>query len=114
LNPTQPPGPARQVPVLAIARVDRQGQPDYRRAYPSDSIHMPNHTRPSPHIQRGDTVAYKRSYLDRQTLNRDKLVSARGKVTALHRIAEGVLLADVAWDTAGISKRVYVNDLVKA
>jgi hypothetical protein len=49
-----------------------------------------------------------------QTLNRDKLVSARGKVTALHRIAEGVLLADVDWDTPSLSKRVYVNDLVKA
>jgi hypothetical protein len=74
---------------------------------------MPNQTQPSPLIQRGDTVTYKQSYLDRQTLNRDKLLYARGQVTALHRIAEGVLLADVAWDTPGLSKRVYVNDLVK-
>ncbi len=74
---------------------------------------MPNQPRPFPLIQRGDTVAYNRSFLDRQRLQRDKLVSARGKVTALHRIAEGVLLADVDWDTAGLSKRVYLNDLVK-
>lgn len=74
---------------------------------------MPNQTHPSPLIQRGDTVAYNRSWLDRQSLQRDKLVSARGKVTALHRIAQGVLLADVDWDTPGLSKRVYVKDLVK-
>jgi hypothetical protein len=74
---------------------------------------MPNPTHTSPLIQRGDTVAYNRSWLDRQRLQRDKLVSARGKVTALHRIAQGVLLADVDWDTPGLSKRVYVKDLVK-
>jgi hypothetical protein len=74
---------------------------------------MPNQTHLSPLIQRGDTVAYNRNYLDRQTLQRDKLVFARGKVTALHRIAQGVLLADVDWDTPGLSKRVYARDLVK-
>ncbi len=74
---------------------------------------MPNQTQPSPLIQRGDTVAYNRSFLDRQRLQRDKLVSARGKVTALHRIAEGVLLADVDWTTPGLSKRVYLKDLMK-
>jgi hypothetical protein len=74
---------------------------------------MPNQTRPSPSIQRGDTVGYNRAYIDRQTIQRDRLASARGKVTALHRIAEGVVLADVDWDTLGLSKRVYVKDLVK-
>lgn len=74
---------------------------------------MPNKTQPPSPIQKGDTVAYNRSYLDRQTLQRDKLESARGKVTALHRIAEGVVLADVDWTTPGLSKRVYVKDLVK-
>lgn len=74
---------------------------------------MPNQTPPSPLIQTGDTVAYNRSYLDRQTSQRDKLESAWGKVTALHRIAEGVVLADVDWATPGLSKRVYVKDLVK-
>jgi hypothetical protein len=74
---------------------------------------MPNQTRPAPLVQRGDTVAYNRSYLDRQNVQSDKLVYARGKVMALHRIAEGVVLADVHWDTPGLSKRVYVKDLVK-
>lgn len=64
-------------------------------------------------IQRGDTIAYNRTYLDRQRIQHDKLANARGKVTALHRIAEGVLLADVDWDTPGLSKRVYLKDLVK-
>ena len=74
---------------------------------------MSNQTRPSPLIQRGDTVAYNQGYLDRQSLQRDRLVSARGKVTALHRISQGVLLADVDWDAPGLSKRVYLKDLVK-
>ena len=74
---------------------------------------MPNKTQAPPPIQRGDTVAYNRSYLDRQTLQRDKLESAWGKVTALHRIAEGVVLADVDWTTPGLSKRVYLKDLAK-
>jgi hypothetical protein len=74
---------------------------------------MHSQTHASPLIQRGDTVAYNRSFLNRQTLQRDKLMSATGKVPALHRIAEGVLLADVDWDAPGLSKRVYVKDLVK-
>jgi hypothetical protein len=75
---------------------------------------MPNQTKPSPAIQTGDTVAYNQNYLDRQSLHRNNLMYARGKVTALHRIAEGVILADVDWDTAGLSKRVYLKDLAKA
>ncbi len=74
---------------------------------------MPKQTHSSPLIQRGDTVAYNRTYLDRQRIHCDKLANARGKVTAFHRIAEGVLLADVYWDTPGLSKRVYLKDLVK-
>jgi hypothetical protein len=74
---------------------------------------MPKQNHSSPLIQRGDTVAYNRTYLDRQRIQRDKLANARGKVTALHRIAEGVLLPDVDWDTPGLSKRVYLKDLVK-
>ena len=74
---------------------------------------MPIQTRTSPLIQRDDTVAYNRGYLHRQNVQSDKLVSARGKVTALHRIAAGVVLADVDWDTPGLSKWVYVKDLVK-
>jgi hypothetical protein len=61
---------------------------------------MHSQTHASPLIQRGDTVAYNRSFLDRQTLQRDKQMSATGQLTALHRIAEGVLLADVSEDTS--------------
>jgi hypothetical protein len=75
---------------------------------------MPKQKHSSPLIQRGDTVAYNPTYLDRQRIQRDTLANARGKVTALHRIAEGVLLADVDWDTPGLSKRVYLKDLVKS
>ncbi len=64
-------------------------------------------------IQAGDAVAYNQSYLDRQSLRGRNLISARGRVTALHRIADGIVLADVEWDTAGLSKRVYVKDLAK-
>ncbi len=97
---------------MAIARIGRPYQPDYSPPS-SDNIDMPNQTQPSPLIQRGDTFACNRSYLDRQTLHRDKLGSTRGQVTALHRFAQGVLLADVDWEAPGFSKQVYVKDLVK-
>lgn len=68
----------------------------------------------SPKIQVGDTVAYNPSYIDRQSLRGGGNLSfARGQVTAVHRIDNGVLLADIEWDTAGLSKRVFVKDLIK-
>ena len=42
------------------------------------------------------------------------LMYARGTVKAIHRIANDIMMADVEWDTAGLPKRVYVKDLVKA
>jgi hypothetical protein len=65
-------------------------------------------------IQPGDTVAYSRSYFDRQEgPELDGIKYARGTVTALHSIANGIVLADVEWDTAGLPKRAYAKDLVK-
>ena len=74
---------------------------------------IPYQTKMSPPIQPGDTVAYKQSYVDRQSLRSENLMYARGKITALHHIANGLVLADVDWDTAGLPKRVYVKDLVR-
>jgi hypothetical protein len=64
-------------------------------------------------IQPGDMVAYSQAYIDRQAVGGNNLIYARGKVSAVHRIAEGTLLADVAWDTAGLPKRVFVKDIIK-
>jgi hypothetical protein len=66
----------------------------------------------SPLIK-GNAVAYSQSYIHRQNLQNPKLSTARGTVKALNRIAGGVLLAEVFWDTPGLPKRVYAKDLIR-
>jgi hypothetical protein len=66
-----------------------------------------------PHaIQVGDTVAFTPSFLDRHsTQYHSEMPIARGKVTALNTLLSGVILADIAWDKPGLSKRVNVKNL---
>lgn len=64
-------------------------------------------------IEVGDTVAYSDTFLDRQNLCPSDMPSAQGKVTVLHRLDSGVILADIAWNKPGLPKRVNVKNLTK-
>jgi hypothetical protein len=68
----------------------------------------------SRRIQEGDTVAFNPSYIEHDSPCRDRIINARARVTTVHRIANGAVLADLIWDTEGLSTRVYVKYLVKA
>jgi hypothetical protein len=74
---------------------------------------MPNQAAVSQRIQVGDTIGLTQSYIDRQGLPSGGMSFIRGKVTALHRIAEGVIMADIAWNTPGLSKRLDLKSIVK-
>ena len=54
-------------------------------------------------IQVGDTVAYSRAFLARQNQYPNNMQSAQGKVKVLHRLDNGVLLADIEWNKPGLS-----------
>ena len=73
---------------------------------------MPQPPETPRRIQVGDTVAYSDGFLDRQHLCPGYLPSARGKVTALRCLDNGVILADVQWDRPGLPKRVNVKNLI--
>ncbi len=67
-----------------------------------------------PHgIKMGDTVAYSKSFLDRHGQYPSDMPTARGKVTALHHLDSGVILADIQWNKPGLPKRVNVKYLIR-
>ncbi len=69
---------------------------------------------PMPHqIKVGDTVAYSDSFIKRQNRYPTDMPSAQGKVTVLHRLDGGVILADIEWNQPGLPKRVNVKNLTK-
>ncbi len=74
---------------------------------------MSNQARVSKAIHVGDTVALTPSFIERHSRHSDNMPFATGKVMALHRIAGGIILADIEWDKPGLSKRVDVKNLVK-
>lgn len=61
----------------------------------------------------GDPVAYTDTYLDRHSRFHPDMRSARGKVTALHRLDAGEILADIEWDKPYLPKRVNVKNLIR-
>jgi hypothetical protein len=74
---------------------------------------MANQPRLSEALQVGDTVAFTQDFLDRHSLHTGTMPFARGKVTALHRVVGGIVLADIEWNKPGLSKRFDVKNLVK-
>jgi len=67
-----------------------------------------------PHtITIGDTVAYTSSFIDRHSRYPNGVQSAEGKVSALHSLKNGAILADIVWNTPGLPKRVNVKNLTK-
>ena len=65
-----------------------------------------------PHgIKIGDSVAYTNSFLDRQSRYYTDMLSAQGKVMALHQLESGMILADIEWDKSGLPKRVNIKYL---
>lgn len=67
----------------------------------------------SHEIEVGDTVAYSDTFLDRQHLCPSHLRSACGVVKVLHRLDNGVMLADVEWNNRSLPKRVKTKSLAK-
>ena len=65
-------------------------------------------------IEVGDTVAYSDSFIKRQNRYPTDMPSAQGKVRVLHRLDNGVILADIEWDVHGLPKRVNIKNLTKA
>jgi hypothetical protein len=74
---------------------------------------MSDHSEIARRIQVGDTVAYTHAFLDRQHVGAAVAMSAQGKVIALHRLESGILLAEIAWDTPGLPKRVNIKHLTR-
>ena len=64
-------------------------------------------------IEVGDTVAYSDTFIKRQNRYPTDMPSAQGKVKVLHRLDNGVILADIAWNKSGLPKRVNVKNLTK-
>jgi hypothetical protein len=65
------------------------------------------------HINIGDTVAYTDTFLDRQSRYQPDMLSAQGKVTALHHIKTGEILADTEWNKPHLPKRVNIKYLIR-
>jgi hypothetical protein len=74
---------------------------------------MSNQAAVSQRIQVGDTVALTQSFTDRHGLPSGGMTLISGKVTAIHRIAENVIMADIAWNSPGLSKRLDAKNLIK-
>jgi hypothetical protein len=67
-----------------------------------------------PHqINIGDTVAYTNAFLDRQSRYHPDMLSAHGKVTALHHLKKGELFADIEWNKPHLPKRVNIKFLIR-
>jgi SpoVK/Ycf46/Vps4 family AAA+-type ATPase len=56
---------------------------------------------------------YSDSFIKRQNRYPTDMPSAQGKVKVLHRLDNGVILADIAWNKSGLPKRVNVKNLTK-
>ena len=63
-------------------------------------------------IQVGDTVVYTDSFLDRHSHFYINMLSAQGKVKALHHV-RNLTLADTEWNRPGLPKRVNVKYLTR-
>jgi hypothetical protein len=67
-----------------------------------------------PHrIKIGDTIAYTNTFLDRHSRFQTDMLSAQGKVSALHYLKTGVILADIDWNKPGLPRRVNVKNLTR-
>lgn len=67
---------------------------------------MSNHPESSFRIQVGEAVAYCERFISRQSHYPNDMAFAQGKVTALHHLEGGGVLADVDWNKRGLPKRV--------
>jgi len=75
---------------------------------------MTKNDRASQPIRVGDTVVFTQSFIDGLSSLNSSVALASGKVAALHRVAEGVVMADIEWKSPGLSKRLDVKNLVRA
>jgi hypothetical protein len=66
----------------------------------------------APRLQSGDTVALTDDFIARHGMHAELMRQARGKVTAVHNIAEGTVFVDVAWDWPGLSKRLNAKSVI--
>jgi hypothetical protein len=64
-------------------------------------------------IQVSDTVAYSKTFLNRQNHYPSDMPSAQGTIRALHYLEGGIILADIEWKTPGLPKRVNIKNLTK-
>lgn len=72
---------------------------------------MADWARRTQEIQVGDTVAYSKGFLRSTGQYTGDAPHARGKVTALIPLGKDVTLAEIAWDTHDLPKRVNVRNL---
>lgn len=70
-------------------------------------------TEPHGRIEIGDTIAYAQPFLDRHSRYPSALPAARGTVTALHRLQNGSILADIEWNKPHLPKRVNIKNLMR-
>jgi hypothetical protein len=66
----------------------------------------------SQEIQVDDTVTYTDSFLDRHSRFQIDMLSAQGKVKAVHHV-HNFAFADIEWSKPGLPKRVNVKYLNK-
>jgi len=105
-------GPNHQVQAAPIAFVDTSLlfdlYPCQNRVDMATYVNWPD----MPHDMKiGDTVAYTDAYLDRQSRFHPDMRSAQGKITALHSLKDGGILADIEWNRRGLPKRVNIKNL---
>lgn len=72
---------------------------------------MTNRSRVATAIQVGDTVAYTAAFLDHHSRYHNDMLSALGKVIALHHLESGMILADIGWNKPSLPKRVNIKNL---
>jgi hypothetical protein len=76
---------------------------------------------PSSHISRtandplgievGAIVAYTKAFLSRHNHYSSDMPTAQGRITALHQLDNGTILADIQWNKPGLPKRVNLKHL---
>lgn len=72
---------------------------------------MPGQRKRSKEIKVGDQVAYSERFLNRIGQEFTNVKAARGKVTALIPVHEGLIMAEIEWDISYLPKRVDVRNL---
>jgi plastocyanin len=65
------------------------------------------------HVQVGDTVAFRKTFLNGHSAYLTGMKSARGKVTALKHLEAGIVLADIDWNKSGLPTRVNERVLAR-